>query len=98
MHAPSLHIPAPSFHYIGIDPPASTGFDYDFAAKGEQNNAISHFRDDPYGCYSNLLKKKRTERNPYVRTPWYDLTCPEIKELLHWCGPDIFPKEKIPWL
>ena len=53
MHASNIHIPAASFHYIGVDPPASTGFDYDSAAEGEANT-VAQFETDPY-LYLELI-------------------------------------------
>jgi len=97
LHAPAMHIPAPFFNYIGVDPPASTGFDYQRAADGE-SNTVAQFETDPYGCYTEALKEKRKGRNPFFRTPWYDLTCPDMKKLMHWCGPDKFPKDEIQWI
>lgn len=97
MHAPALHISPDDFRFVGIDPPESTGFDYFEALNGEKMNAASLFENDPYGCYSVKLQEKRKSRNPFMRTPWYDLTCPDMKEIMHWCGPDYVPKEKTPW-
>jgi hypothetical protein len=44
-----------------------------------------------------VLQEKRRSRNPFSRTPPYELSCPEMKELLHYCGPSLFPREKVPW-
>lgn len=98
MHAPAIHIPATSFYYIGVDPPVSTGFDYESAANGELKNSVKQFENDPYGCFSAVLQQKRKDRNPFFRTPWYDLTCPDLKDLMHWCGPELISKDKIPWI
>lgn len=84
LHAPAIRIPAGTFNFIGIDPPTSTGFDYDTAAEGERINSVVQFEKDPYGCFSDVLIQKRKDRNPYFRTPGYDLTCPDMKDLLHW--------------
>lgn len=97
LHAPALQWPSDKFSYIGVDPPASTGFDLAAATQGELENAARPFQTDPYGCHSAVLQEKRHQRNPFSRTPPYELSCPQMKELLHYCGPRPFPKSKLPW-
>ena len=97
LHAPALRWPSNQFVYVGIDPPASTGFDIDASTKGELENAAKPFESDPYGCHSDILQQKRLDRNPYSRTPPYPLSCPEMAELLKYCGPELFPLDQIPW-
>jgi hypothetical protein len=80
IHAPAMNFPISNFHYIGIDPPASTSakpnnFDLAASTVGERDNALSLFEEDPYGCYKEKLIQKRKERNPFYRTPPYSLTC-----------------------
>jgi hypothetical protein len=43
-----------------------------------------------------LLVAKRLERNPYLRAVPYALSCPELRKLLDWCGPGLFP-DPLPW-
>ena len=50
-----------------------------------------------YGCGDAALVKKRTNRNPFKRTIPYELACPEMKDLLHWCGPELFDVSQVPW-
>lgn len=97
MHASALLWPDDKFFYVGVDPDPSTGFNLSEAKKGEQKNAAKPFEGDPYGCHTNVLIEKRKGRNPFHRTPPYELTCPEMKELLQWCGPEIIPEVKVPW-
>lgn len=97
LHAPSLLWPADRFQYVGVDPPATTGFDLAEATRGEFENAAKPFESDPYGCHSDVLRVKRRERNPFSRTPPYGLSCPDMKELLNYCGPEIIAQEKVPW-
>lgn len=97
LHAPALRWPPDKFRYIGVDPPPSTGFDLERSTKGELENAAAPFEKDPYGCHSELLQKKRKERNPFSRTPPYPLSAPEMKELLGYCGPQLFPADRVPW-
>jgi len=97
LHAAALGIPAEMFRYIGVDPSSETGFDLAASQEGELNNSYLLFKDDPYGCHSEFLNRKRSERNPFHRYPPYELTCPEIKNLLSWCGPQMIPTETLPW-
>eukprot|EP00593_Proboscia_inermis_P013202 CAMPEP_0171309286 /NCGR_PEP_ID=MMETSP0816-20121228/19455_1 /TAXON_ID=420281 /ORGANISM="Proboscia inermis, Strain CCAP1064/1" /LENGTH=328 /DNA_ID=CAMNT_0011792733 /DNA_START=335 /DNA_END=1321 /DNA_ORIENTATION=+ len=97
MHAKALRWPTELFDYIGIDPPKNTGFDLERSTAGELVNSARPFENDPYGCNSPVLQQKRMERNPYHRTPPYELTCPELKSLLHWCGPDLISISELPW-
>jgi hypothetical protein len=97
LHAIAIRWPVDQFHYVGIDPDASTGFDLQASSEGEQTNSVVPFESDPYGCNSNVLQSKRNERNPFKRTPPYELTCPDMKHLLKWCGPELIPKSQVPW-
>ena len=97
MHIPAIGFPLHKFRFIGVDPPASTGFDLVQSTQGELANAARPFLDDPYGCQTPSLQQKRRIRNPFSRTPPYALTCPELKDLLDYCGPQVFPADKLPW-
>lgn len=97
LHANALQWPLSRFKYVGVDPPSSTGFNLQEASDGEKNNSLIPFQTDPYGCHSEVLQKKRRERNPFARKAPYELTCPDMKELLKWCGPSVIPKSKVPW-
>jgi hypothetical protein len=47
---------------------------------------------------SGQLLQKRLSRNPFNRGIPYESSCPEITELLKWCGPSLYPhKTKLPW-
>jgi hypothetical protein len=97
LHSTALRWPSERFDYAGIDPDASTGFDLQTSSNGEQANSVVPFQTDPYGCSSDILQEKRTARNPFSRTPPYELTCPEMKQLLNWCGPDLISQSLVPW-
>lgn len=97
LHAPALRWPPKQFAYVGVDPPASTGFNLQRATEGELQNAAAPFEKDPYGCHTPVLQEKRKSRNPFMRTPPYALTCPEMKDLLSFCGPQLYPAERLPW-
>lgn len=97
LHAPALRWPADRFVYVGVNPPASTGFDLARSTMGELKNAAAPFEKDPYGCHSKVLQEKRKGRNPFHRTPPYALSCPEMKDLLGFCGPELIPLNEVPW-
>jgi len=97
LHAGALQWSVNRFHYVGVDPPASTGFNLKISSEGERKNSLVPFQTDPYGCHTDILQQKRKERNPYQRTAPYPLTCPEMKEVLKWCGPDLISKSQVPW-
>lgn len=97
LHIPALRWPEKRFDYIGVDPDPSTGFDLSRSSEGELKNAAAPFESDPYGCSTPVLQQKRLDRNPFSRTPPYELSCPAMKDILHWCGPEIF-QESLPWL
>jgi len=95
LHRSALKFPASQFHYFGLRP-NDDRFDHLKASEGERGVARV-FSEDPYGCHDAALQHKRIARNPFKRTVPYELACPEIKELLKWCGPGIFNKRKLPW-
>jgi hypothetical protein len=97
LHAKALQWPSQKFSFIGVDPDASTGFDLEAASKGESENAAKPFESDPYGCNTDVLKKKRMDRNPFHRTPPYELSCPDMRTLLNWCGPQFISVSEVPW-
>ena len=48
--------------------------------------------------YLSFVNDNRNLRNPFRRTIPYSLACPEIKDLLAWCGPDLFNDlNSLPW-
>ena len=51
---------------------------------------------DLYGCDTPELANKRRLRNPFRRSTPYELACPELKDLLAWCGPGVF-RGALPW-
>lgn len=97
LHAAAIRWPVNKFSYVGIDPDASTGFDIVASSEGERTNSALPFESDPYGCNTKVLQDKRKQRNPFSRTPPYELTCPEMKELFNWCGPGIISSTGVPW-
>ena len=96
LHRSALRFPSSRFSFIGIQPPPGSRFDLAKAEEGEWRNSLRLFEADPYGCHSQVLVEKRKARNPFRRTAPYMLSCPNIKGLLEWCGPGIFPGP-LPW-
>jgi hypothetical protein len=97
LHAKALRWPQDQFVFVGIDPDASDGFDLQEATEGELENAAKPFETDPYGCASEILKKKREIRNPFARTAPYGISCPDMREILKYCGPELIDDSKVPW-
>ena len=97
LHAPAMRWPTHALEYIGYDPDKSTGFNLEAATEGELKAAALPFETDPYGCHSKVLQEKREGRNPFRRRAPYELTCPDMKSLLNWCGPDLISEAQVPW-
>ncbi|KIJ67497.1 hypothetical protein HYDPIDRAFT_108288 [Hydnomerulius pinastri MD-312] len=97
LHRAALRFPAPLFHYIGLEPPAS-GDEIVAAREGELRNGYKPYTLDVYGCHDFLLSKRRG-RNPFLRFHPYHASAPEMRGLLEWCPDD--PKEvyqgPLPW-
>lgn len=95
LHAPALRFPPEAFRYVGQHPGGR--FDHAAAAEGERVSALEPYRLDPYGCAAGgALANKRQERDPFHRTPPYSLVCPEMSELLEYCGTELFSGD-LPW-
>jgi hypothetical protein len=96
-HRKAIGFPSQNFTYYGIKSTSvSPNFNQNNAIKGE-NIAIKSFSNDLYGCNDPSLYSKKKLRNPFRRTVPYQNACPDLKELIKWCGPSLFPVEKLPW-
>jgi len=62
----------------------------------EDSGTIPQFAKDPYGC-SPPLSTKRASRNPFEDSHEYAEKCPELADLLKWCGPKLYSKGNLPW-
>ena len=93
LHRLAISFPSNNFTYIGLRP-NHRNFDHKKAMEGE-NDVLLAYSKDMYGCSSSLADK-RAIRNPFYRTIPYPIACPEIKDLLEWCGPNIFDSP-LPW-
>jgi hypothetical protein len=99
LHRKALNIPESSFSYVDVftlEIYAPSADQYEEQKSGEFHNAFKHFQEDPYGCLSPVLIAKRQRRDPFHRFHSYERTCPEMTDLLQYCGKDIFPG-KLPW-
>ena len=94
LHRKAIGYPSLNFSYIGLRP-EHPKFDHTKAAVGEAS-VIASFEQDLYAC-SDALSDKKIVRNPFKRTVPYELACPEIRTLLHWCGPQLFDPSGLPW-
>lgn len=56
---------------------------------------MAAFRDNPYGCTSDLLEKK-LRRDPFAVGPIHPSRCPEMRALLGHCSQHLF-EGKLPW-
>lgn len=95
LHRAAIGFPAGNFTYIGLKP-KNENFLHSRAVSGELI-AASQFRKDMYGCSNPSLLNKRETRNPFKRTIPYELSCPDLRKLLLWCGPGLFDIENLPW-
>ena len=91
-----------SFHSAYINQYIHTGlkprdnlFDHKRALKGEQS-AYNAFVNDLYACSTTELSQKREIRNPFKRSLPYLQACPELKDLLGYCGPALYGG-MLPW-
>jgi hypothetical protein len=95
LHRKAIGFPAGEFHYHGIHPDGN--FDTIAAERGEEETRDA-FSIDPYGCRSDgMLGKKRHSRDPFLRTPPYTDTAPEIRALLTWCEDHFYSGPLLPW-
>lgn len=95
LHRAALRFPPEAFRYVGLRPGGR--FDHVAAEAGERASALEPYRLDPYGCAADRpLAAKRAERDRFHRTPPYSLVCPEMRDLLAWCGPGYFTGD-LPW-
>ena len=94
LHRRAIGFPQSNFTYVGVKSPAQ--FDQLRAVNGEKE-ARRSFEVDSYGCNDPALSEKRSKRNPFRRTVPYSMACPEMADLLNWCGPEQFNVDLLPW-
>ncbi|KAJ1440600.1 hypothetical protein B484DRAFT_476628 [Ochromonadaceae sp. CCMP2298] len=94
LHRSAIGFPVSNFTYVGL--PSPEQFNQERAVRGEED-ATRSFEADRFGCSDPALNEKRQKRNPFYRTVPYTLACPELSELLTWCGPGEFNVESLPW-
>eukprot|EP00924_Labyrinthula_sp_SR-Ha-C_P001477 snap_masked-scaffold_55-processed-gene-1.26-mRNA-1 protein AED:0.02 eAED:0.02 QI:0/-1/0/1/-1/1/1/0/244 len=94
LHRKALNFHSSRFKFYGVDildKEAKVRFTY-----FERTASIEPFKKDPFGCHEQKLKDKRKERNPFHRKASYEITCPELRQLLNYCGTTPF-KATLPW-
>ncbi|KAL1525585.1 hypothetical protein AB1Y20_020439 [Prymnesium parvum] len=92
LHRAAVRFPRRRFEYQGIDPPDLSPS----VLVGEREHSARPFTYDPYGCRTAGLLDKRSDRNPFRRSVSYPLGCPELSELMAYCGKSIF-RDPLPW-
>ncbi|PVU97841.1 hypothetical protein BB561_000280 [Smittium simulii] len=94
LHLKAIRYPKIRFTYIGIDSDVSPLED----KNGELKNGYGPFKKDPYGC-SEFLSSKKKSRNPQNKIHGYNLSSPQLSELINYCSKghnDLF-SGKLPW-
>jgi hypothetical protein len=95
LHRKAIYYPRNNFTYI--DMVSAYPFNQEHAIEGEKV-AYEEFKKDLYGCTDKQLHEKRMLRNPFKRSIPYELSCPDMKSLLEWCGPDLIDSSLVPWV
>ncbi|KAL4420761.1 hypothetical protein ABPG75_010417 [Micractinium tetrahymenae] len=88
LHRAALRLPTDAFRYEGT-PALNTA-----AIQGEEATAAA-FEADPYGCHGQLAAK-RAQRDPFAAGGYNGDWCPDMAELLTYCGPKVFDGP-LPW-
>jgi hypothetical protein len=90
VHRQALRFPAERYRYVGVNDPPEVETHRPFEA-GRRDA----FLRDPYGASADLAQK-RDGRNPFRRRHGYEISCPELADLLGHRGPEIFAGP-LPW-
>jgi hypothetical protein len=90
LHRAALRYPANRFRYFGVNDPPRLAENIHFEALRREG-----FREDPYGAQPDFVSK-RMARNVFHRQHGYAISCPEIRGLLDYTGPEIYPGP-LPW-
>lgn len=91
LHRMALGLGESGFSFVGVPVSKSS---QDAAVKGEEK-VVEMFREDPYGC-NGELRKKRLERDPFLRAIPYPAGCHEMKGLFGYCGTEYY-YGNLPW-
>jgi hypothetical protein len=94
LHRAALRWPMRRFDFVGT--PAVTE-----GAEIGESSTFNEFEKDPYGCGA-VLAKKRASRDPFADGGYAGERCPDLKELLTYCGDtstskNMVYKGKLPW-
>lgn len=90
LHREAIRFPAERFRYEGVNDPPSLKENEDFEAQRRET-----FRRDPYGA-GREPEAKRTSRNAFRRQHGYHASCPEVRGLLEYRGPELYAGP-LPW-
>lgn len=91
LHRHALRFPESQFSFVGVPILLSSQV---AALKGEEK-VLDMFQEDPYGCKGEL-RKKRINRDPFLRALPYPVGCPEMRGLFGYCGSDHY-FGNLPW-
>ena len=90
-HRAAIRFPKDRFTYkCAGDNPKDLGA----AMKGEQE-AIELYKQDPFGVRGKLAEQERA-RNRFFWNPPFEITCPELRDLLAYRGDTTYPGP-LPW-
>jgi hypothetical protein len=86
LHRAAIGWPAERFDFVGIDPEWKEEKEKEEVTKGEYENAVKLWTDDPYACRNDGLRAKRRARNAGRRRWAYESSVDgAVAELLGWC-------------
>lgn len=96
LHRKALQYPKTRFRFVGVDPDGDVDGMRDSLSARERSASMGPFAGDLYGCTSLGLFGKRLDRNPLLRFHPYPQGCPEIADLVHHCGRNVYTGP-LPW-
>lgn len=100
-HCSTLQFPLGKFKHIAVNNPVNLVL----AIKGERINCQEPYKHDPLGCTRNggtlcngqsaCIVTKKEARNPFNRFHPYEISCPELAELV--CYNERCIPKRLPW-
>lgn len=91
LHRHALRFPESQFSFVGVP----TSIASQIAAVEGESKVLEMFQEDPYGCKGDL-RKKRINRDPFLRAVPYPVGCPEMRGLFAYCKSDYYIGN-LPW-
>ncbi len=92
LHREAIGFPKSRFYYVSGKGEHAT----ETEIRGELENAVSHFKDDPFGC-GQYLAKKKAARNTQRKFAPYPKGCEEIAVLFSYCSKYNYDGNDLPW-